>query len=81
MIQVVAYQARTAKSAKTGKDYTYQLVEIQQSPSRPNVSFRRFAKSEAEALAPGVYTADISFYIKDNELVPLFTNFQPVSKK
>lgn len=79
MLNVVAYQANTRKSAKTGKDYTSQQLEIQQSPARPNVTILRFAKSEAEALKPGSYTAKVSFYLKDNELTPSLYDFTPVA--
>lgn len=78
MLKIVAYEARTSKSAKTGKDYVSQTVEIQQSPERPNVSFRRFYKTEADALKPGEYTCKVSFYLKGVELLPTFYDFQPV---
>ena len=78
MLKIVAYEARTSKSAKTGKDYTYQTIEIQQSPERPNVSFRRFYKTEADALKPGEYVCKASFYLKGVELLPSFYDFQSV---
>lgn len=75
-IRVAVYQARTAKSAKTGNDYIYQQVEIQQSPERPNAQFRRFYKSMDDALEPGLYDAKVAFYIKDNQLTPTFFEFK-----
>ena len=78
MLKIVAYKASTAKSAKTGKDYVSQTVEIQQSPERPNVSFRRFYKTEADALQPGTYSCKVSFYLKGMDLVPSFHDIQPV---
>ncbi len=75
IVRVAVYQARVAKSAKTGNDYVYQQVEIQQSPERPNAQFRRFAKSIDEALTPGLYDCRVSFYVKDFALVPSFNDY------
>lgn len=75
-IRVAVYQARTAKSAKTGNDYIYQQVELQQSPERPNAQFRRFYKTMDDALAPGLYDARVAFYLKDNVLTPTFFDFK-----
>lgn len=75
-LRVAVYQARSAKSKKTGNDYVYQQIEIQQAPAQPNAQFRRFAKSIDEALAPGVYTCKVSFYVKNYELVSSFSDFQ-----
>lgn len=77
-IRVAVYPARVAKSKKSGNDYVYQQVEIQQSPERPNAQFRRFVKSLDEALEPGVYDCRVSFYVKDYELVPSFFDFVKV---
>lgn len=75
-LNVVAYAARSAVSAKTGKPYVSQLIEIQQAPERPNASFMRFYKNENEALAPGFYKCSVGFYTKGNDLVPSFTDFE-----
>jgi hypothetical protein len=77
-IRVAVYQARTATSKKSGNEYVYQQIEIQQSPERPNAQFRRFAKSIAEALEPGLYDCKVSFYVKNYELVPSFSDFVKV---
>jgi hypothetical protein len=79
MLKIVAYAARTARSEKTGKDYVSQTIEIVQSPERPNVTMRRFAKTEADALKPGQYTCKVSFFNKGLDLSQSFYDFQPVA--
>lgn len=78
MLTIVAYAVRSAKS-KAGNDYWYQVIEVQQSPERPNASMRRIYNSEDRALAPGTYKAKVSFYLKGYELLPSFYDFQLVS--
>lgn len=77
-LNVVVYEARTAHSNKTGKDYAYQIVEIQQSPERPNAQLRRFYRDLGEALKPGQYTCKVGFYEKDGALTQTFYDFEAV---
>lgn len=77
-ILCVVYPVKTGISAKTGKEYQFQTVEIVQSPVRPNVLFRRFVNKPEYLLEPGTYTADVSIAAKGYELRPVFSNFKPV---
>lgn len=76
MLKIVAYPVKQGKSGN-GKEYQYQTMEIVQSPARPNCTFRRFVRSQDDALAPGEYVAQVEFYTgKDFVLTPVFSDFK-----
>lgn len=74
MATVFVFAAQTATS-KAGKAYTFQQIQIVQSPRRPDVMSRHFVNSEADALEPGKYEADIYFRDTPTGLRPIFENF------
>lgn len=75
-INCVVYAVKTGTSAKTGKDFQYQTVEIVQSPVRPNVLYRRFLNKPEYVLEPGAYTADVHLVARGFDLVPVFSAFE-----
>lgn len=74
MATVFLFAVQSAIS-KAGKPYFFQQVQIVQSPRRPDVMTRHFVNSEAEALEPGKYEADVYFRDSAAGLRPGFENF------
>lgn len=74
-INCVVYAVKTGTSAKSGKEFQYQTVEIVQSPVRPNVLYRRFLNKPEYVLEPGSYTAEVFIVAKGFDLVPVFSDF------
>lgn len=57
---VFVYGVERATS-KAGRPYLRQLVQIYQTPVRPDVKSLHFPQSEADVLAPGHYECDVFF--------------------
>lgn len=75
-MQTVFVFAAQSATSKAGKPYSYQQVQIVQSPKRPDVMSRHFIADEAESLEPGKYNVDIYFRDTPTGLRPVFENFK-----
>lgn len=79
-VRIFVFAAESAVS-KAGRPYSYQRVQLIQSPSHPDAFERHFVQEGAEPLPSGMYDAELYVASTPTGNRIRFASFSPVSAK